>query len=123
MGPVVESPGVRVCAPDEARGELVLTLVGVVDGSLSSPLLGPSVGGLRCRLRRGPPAADQRVTASPVQQPSRRRKGGEPPLPSPLHGLYGVGEEELPRGAPPPPPPIRRGWGSLVGPHRPQQRQ
>ncbi|KAK9091253.1 hypothetical protein Sjap_024430 [Stephania japonica] len=69
----------------------------------------------------GPPAAGQRATASLVRSPSRRGKGGEPPLPSPLHSSYGVGEEEPPSGAHN--PPSARGWVSLVGPHRPQQRR
>ncbi|KAK9085626.1 hypothetical protein Sjap_026037 [Stephania japonica] len=37
----------------EQRGEPVLPLVVAVEGSLSSPLLGPSAPGLRRRLRRG----------------------------------------------------------------------
>ncbi|KAK9154662.1 hypothetical protein Sjap_002142 [Stephania japonica] len=62
-----------------------------MEGSLSSPLMGPS--GLR-RLARGPPP--------PVRLPSRRRKGGKPPLSSPLHDSYGVEKKEPPSGAPTP---------------------
>ncbi|KAK9116476.1 hypothetical protein Sjap_015423 [Stephania japonica] len=50
-------------------------------------------GGLQ-RLARGPPPL--------VRPPSRRRKGGEPPLSSPLNGSNGVGKEEPPSGAPTP---------------------
>ncbi|KAK9123560.1 hypothetical protein Sjap_013162 [Stephania japonica] len=39
----------------------------------------------------------------PVRPSSRWRKGSESPLPSPLHGSYGVGDEEPSSGAPTPP--------------------
>ncbi|KAK9154519.1 hypothetical protein Sjap_001999 [Stephania japonica] len=68
----------------------------------------------------GPPAVGQRATA-PCPAAVEAEEGWQPPLSSPLHGLYGVGKEEPPSGAPT--PLLRRGWGSLVGPHRPQQRQ
>ncbi|KAK9108883.1 hypothetical protein Sjap_016943 [Stephania japonica] len=58
--------------------------------------------GLWRGLRRGASGGWPEGHRPPVRPPSRRRKGGELPLSSPLHGLYGVGKEEPPSRAPTP---------------------
>ncbi|KAK9138207.1 hypothetical protein Sjap_008801 [Stephania japonica] len=100
------------CAPPcwGRRGELKLPSIGPLCPWPPAPT-----------MPVGPPAVGQRATTSLVRPPSRRRKGGKPPLPSPLHGSYGVGEEEPLNGALT--PPSGEDGVPLWGPHPPQQRR
>ncbi|KAK9145205.1 hypothetical protein Sjap_005108 [Stephania japonica] len=115
---------ILVTHPSLSRGEPVLPLVGelTVDqtevGARAPPCWGRG-GELKVLfigpLRPWPPAAGQRATASPVRLPSRRRKGGEPPLP-PLSMVHmGWGRRSLLVGLPPTPP---ARMGLLKGPYR-----
>ncbi|KAK9090785.1 hypothetical protein Sjap_023962 [Stephania japonica] len=63
-------------------------------GPSASPASGVDYAG-------GPPAVGQRATA-PCPAAVEAEEGWQPPLSSPFHGLYGVGKEEPPSGAPTP---------------------
>ncbi|KAK9144999.1 hypothetical protein Sjap_004902 [Stephania japonica] len=74
----------------------------VVEGSLSSPLLAPPPLQPLASIVPGASGGWPEGHRPPVRSPSKQRKGGEPPLPSPLHGSYGVGKKEPHSGAPSP---------------------
>ncbi|KAK9109292.1 hypothetical protein Sjap_017352 [Stephania japonica] len=115
VGPVVESLGVRVYASDE-----VVEWLGHSSPSFyySKDILVPGQpwrGWAPPPLRPpawttpgGPPAVGQRATA-PCPAAVEAEEGWQPPLSSPLHGLYGVGKEEPPSGTPTPLSPARMG--------------